>query len=142
MNQDKEKTPGAATPRANDPERTNNMNQNISPTGDDLRQTGQHIVMVNDSVEANAGKFIRATLLRFIETGHQFSADEVREELEGDDLVARTMFKRPNLLPAIIGAASRKGLIEPIGFVKPARPSRHSNRNLIWRATEQGRAAA
>ncbi|MBM6588816.1 hypothetical protein [Brevibacterium sp. RIT 803] len=118
------------------------MNQNISPTGDELRQTGQHIVMVNDSVEANAGKIIRATLLRFIETGQQFSADGVREELEASDLVARAMFKRPNLLPAIIGAASRKGLIEPIGFVKPNRPSRHSNRNLIWRATEQGRAAA
>lgn len=118
------------------------MNKDISPSGDDLRQTGQHIVTLNDSVEANAGKLIRATLLRFIQTGQQFSADEVREELEGNDLVARAMFKRPNLLPAIIGAASRKGLIEPIGIVKPTRPSRHSNRNLIWRATAQGRAAA
>lgn len=118
------------------------MNQNISPTGDDLRDTGQTVVTANDAVEANAGKIIRATLLRFIETGHQFSADEVREELEGNDLVARAMFKRPNLLPAIIGAASRKGLIEPIGIVKPVRPSRHSNRNLIWRAASQGRTAA
>ena len=118
------------------------MNQNISPTGDDLRNEGQHIVEVNDSVEANAGKIIRATLLRFIQSGQQFSADEVREELEGNDLVTRAMFKRPNLLPAIIGGASRKGLIEPIGIVKPSRPSRHANRNLIWRATAQGRAAA
>lgn len=30
MNQDKEKTPGAGTPRANDPERTNNMNQDTN----------------------------------------------------------------------------------------------------------------
>lgn len=118
------------------------MNKNISPSGDDLRESGQTVVTANDAVEANAGKIIRATLLRFIQTGQQFSADEVREELEGNDLVARAMFKRPNLLPAIIGGASRKGLIEPIGIVKPNRPSRHANRNLIWRATQHGKAAA
>ena len=114
----------------------------MNPTGEQLRDAGQHIVEVNDSVQANAGKIIRATLLRFIQAGEPFSADEVREELEGNDAVERAMFKRPNLLPAIIGGASRKGLIEPIGIVKPSRPSRHANRNLIWRATEQGRAAA
>ncbi|TSI12665.1 hypothetical protein [Brevibacterium aurantiacum] len=118
------------------------MNQDISPTGDDLRDTGQTIVTANDAVEANAGKIIRDTIGWLIESGQHFSADDIRAELEGNDLVARAMFKRPNLLPAIIGAASRKGLIEPIGIVKPTRPSRHSNRNLIWRATAQGRAAA
>ena len=55
------------------------MIHSISPTGDDLRNEGQHMVEVNDSVEANAGKIIRATLLRFIQSGQQFSADEVRE---------------------------------------------------------------
>lgn len=118
------------------------MIQTTSPTGDDLRDEGQHIVEVNDSVDANAGRIIRATLRRFIQTGRPFSADEVREELEGNERVTRAMFKRPNLLPAIIGGASRQGLIEPIGIVKPTRPSRHANRNLVWRATEQGRAAA
>lgn len=141
MHTDNEKAP-ADQGEGNDPERDQHMTNYISPTGDDLRDAGQAIVEANDAVEANAGKIIRATLLRFIQTGQQFSADEVREELEGNDLVARAMFKRPNLLPAIIGAASRKGLIEPIGIVKPSRPSRHSNRNLIWRATAQGRAAA
>lgn len=142
MNEGKKKAPGARTPRANDPERTKHMIQNISPTGEDLREDGQTIVIANDAVEANAGKIIRATILRLIESGQHFSADDIRDELEGNDTVERAMFKRPNLLPAIIGAASRKGLIEPIGFVKPTRPSRHSNRNLIWRATAQGRAAA
>lgn len=118
------------------------MHKNISPTGDDLRNDGQHIVAVNDSVEANAGKIIRATIDRLIESGEPFSADDIRDELEGNEKVERAMFKRPNLLPAIIGGASRRGLIEPIGVVKPTRPSRHSNRNLIWRATAQGRAAA
>lgn len=143
MHHDKEKAP-AGQGEGKDTRKVKPMSttQNISPTGDDLRQTGQHIVMVNDSVEANAGKIIRATLLRFIETGQQFSADDIRDELEGNDLVARAMFKRPNLLPAIIGAASRKGLIEPIGIVKPTRPSRHSNRNLTWRATKQQDVAA
>lgn len=116
--------------------------QNTSPTGDDLRDDGQAVVIADDAVEANAGKIIRATLRRLIETGEQFSADDIRSEVEGYDLVARAMFKRPNLLPAIIGGASRKGLIEPIGIVKPTRASRHANRNLIWRATAQGRAAA
>lgn len=114
----------------------------MNPTGEELRDTGQCIVEVNDSVEANAGAVIRATLERLIGSGEPFSADEIRDALEGNDVVARAMFKRPNLLPAIIGAASRKGLIEPIGIVKPTRPSRHANRNLIWRATAQGRAAA
>ena len=114
----------------------------MNPTGDDLRIAGQSIVEANDAVETNAGKLILATLLRFIQTRQPFSADDVREELEGNELIARAMFKRPNLLPAIIGGASRKGLIEPIGIVKPTRASRHANRNLIWRATAQGRAAA
>lgn len=118
------------------------MKHNISPTGDDLHSDGQTIVEANDAVEANAGKIIRATLHRFIQTGQNFSADDVREELEGNDLVARAMFKRPNLLPAIIGGASRRGVIEPVGIVKPTRASRHSNRNLIWRATEQVEVAA
>lgn len=118
------------------------MIQNISSTGDDLREDGQTIVTANDAVEANAGKVIRATIHRLIESGRHFSADDIRDELEGNDTVERAMLKRPNLLPAIIGAASRKGLIEPIGIVKPTRPSRHANRNLIWRATAQGRAAA
>lgn len=144
MNQDKKKAPSSGVLRAKDTRKVNQMSTTKanSPTGEDLRNEGQHIVEVNDSVEANAGKIIRATLLRFIQTGQPFSADEVREELEGNDAVERAMFKRPNLLPAIIGGASRKGLIEPIGIVKPSRPSRHANRNLIWRATEQGRAAA
>lgn len=118
------------------------MSQNISPTGDDLRNEGQHIVEVNDSVEANAGKIIRETIQRFIDLEREFSADDISGEVEGNEVVERAMFKRPNLLPAIIGGASRKGLIEPIGIVKPSRPSRHANRNLIWRATRQGRAAA
>ncbi|WP_240373138.1 hypothetical protein [Brevibacterium zhoupengii] len=118
------------------------MNHNNSPTGEELRDAGQQVVEINDSVEANAGAVIRATLDRLIKSGEPFSADEIRDALEGNEAVERAMFKRPNLLPAIIGGASRKGLIEPIGIVKPTRPSRHSNRNLIWRATEQGRAAA
>ncbi|MGZ1491277.1 hypothetical protein [Brevibacterium sediminis] len=112
------------------------------PTGEQLRNEGQHIVEVNDSVEANAGAVIRAVLDRFIESGEPFSADEIRDALGGNDAVERAMFKRPNLLPAIIGGASRKGLIEPIGIVKPTRPSRHANRNLIWRATNRQEVAA
>lgn len=144
MNQDKKKAPSSGVLRAKDTRKVNQMStsKNISPTGEDLRDSGQHIVEVNDSVEANAGAVIRATLDRLIESGEPFSADEIRDELEGNEVVERAMFKRPNLLPAIIGGASRKGLIEPIGIVKPTRPSRHANRNLIWRATKrQGMAA-
>lgn len=114
----------------------------LSPTGDDLRDAGQTIVTANDAVEANAGKIIRDTIDWLIESGQHFSADDIRDELEGNEAVSRAMFKRPNLLPAIIGAASRKGLIEPIGIVKPTRPSRHANRNLIWRGTKQQDVAA
>lgn len=114
----------------------------MNPTGDDLRNEGQHIVTINDEVEANAGKILREAIDRLIQSGEPFSADEIREAVEDNDKVVRAMFKRPNLLPAIIGGASRRGLIEPIGIVKPTRPSRHANRNLIWRATAQGRAAA
>lgn len=114
----------------------------MNATGEDLRDAGQHIVESNDSVEANAGEIIRATIDQLIGSGEPFSADDIRDALEGNELVARAMFKRPNLLPAIIGGASRKGLIEPIGIVKPTRASRHANRNLVWRATVQGRAAA
>lgn len=143
MHHDKEKAP-AGQGEGKDIRKVKPMSatENISPAGVDLRDDGQNVVIVNDAVEANAGKLIRATLHRLIQRGQHFSADDVREELERNQLVARAMFKRPNLLPAIIGGASRKGLIEPIGIVKPTRPSRHANRNLIWRATAQGRAAA
>lgn len=144
MSQDKKNAPSSGVLRARDTRKVNQMSTTKanSPTGEDLRNAGQHIVEVNDSVEANAGKVIRATLDRFIESGEPFSADEIRDALEGNEVVERAMFKRPNLLPAIIGGASRKGSIEPIGIVKPTRPSRHANRNLIWRATKrQGMAA-
>lgn len=143
MHHDKEKAP-AGQGEGKDTRKVKPMSttQNIRPTGDDLRDAGQTIVTANDAVEANAGKIIRDTIDWLIESGQHFSADDIRDELEGNAAVSRAMFKRPNLLPAIIGAASRKGLIEPIGIVKPTRPSRHSNRNLIWRATAQGRVAA
>lgn len=141
MHTDKEKAP-AGQGEGDDPERDQHMTNDISPTGDDLREDGQTIVTANDAVEANAGKIIRAVVQRLIESGQHFSADDIRGEIEDNETVERAMFKRPNLLPAIIGAASRKGLIEPIGIVKPTRPSRHSNRNLIWRATKRQDVAA
>lgn len=141
MHTDKEKAP-ADQGEGNDPERDQHMTNYISPTGDDLREAGQAIVTANDAVEANAGKAIQSMILAFVAEGSDFSADDIREKFEGVDYVTRAMFRRPNLLPAIIGAASRKGLIEPIGIVKPSRPSRHSNRNLIWRGTKQQDVAA
>lgn len=143
MNHDKKKAP-AGQGEGEDIRKVNQMSTTKanSPTGEELRDAGQHIVEVNDSVEANAGAVIRSVIERLIKSGEPFSADEIRDALEGNEAVERAMFKRPNLLPAIIGGASRKGLIEPIGIVKPSRPSRHANRNLIWRATNrQGMAA-
>ena len=89
MNQDKKKAPSSGVLRAKDTRKVNQMSTTKAnrPTGEELRNTGQHIVEVNDSVEANAGAVIRATLERFIESGEPFSADEVRDALEGNDTV-------------------------------------------------------
>lgn len=118
------------------------MIQNISPSGDDLASAGQKIVIANDAVKVNAGDQIRNVIDEYIKSGRTFTADDVREAFIDNEIVERAMFMKPNLLPALIAGASRRGLIVAVGHCKPSRASRHANPNRIWQATRMQEAAA
>ena len=118
------------------------MIQNIRPTGDSLAEAGQEIVIANDAVKDNAGDQIRKVIDEYIKSGCTFTADDVREAFIGNEVIERAMFMKPNLLPALIAGASRRGLIVAVGYCKPSRASRHANPNRIWQAVKHARAAA
>ncbi len=118
------------------------MIQSISPSGDDLASAGQKIVIANDAVKANAGDQIRNVIDEYIKSGRTFTADDIREAFIDNEIVERAMFMKPNLLPALIAGASRRGLIVAVGYCKPSRASRHANPNRIWQATRMQEVAA
>jgi hypothetical protein len=60
--------------------------------------------------------------------GKTFSADDV-QFLTG----ARPLECSPNLIGAVINAAAKAGLIEPVGFVRSGRVIGHGNRLIVWK---------
>ncbi|WP_027503324.1 hypothetical protein [Rhodococcus sp. UNC363MFTsu5.1] len=56
-----------------------------------------------------------------------FSADTVRALIP-----ASAGEGNPNVLPALFLNASKRQRITPVGYIAPARHTRHGNRNRLW----------
>lgn len=109
-------------------------------TGESLRDAGQAAVIAADEMEANAGEYITAQIREFIDEGREFSADDIREALDGYRPIRRAMAIHPNLLPAIMAGFSKKKAIVPVGVCRPSRASRRTNWNMVWKAAPPTRA--
>lgn len=101
--------------------------------GDDLRDAGIEAVLAADvALNRNYAELVDQAIDAFVEAGMTFSADDIRDWIERHHPEAEA--HSHNVLPGAFGRASRAGRIEPVGFTKPTRASRHGNRNLVWRA--------
>lgn len=67
---------------------------------------------------------------RLCRQGRQFTVDDVRQRIP-DGIEPHS----PNVLPSLIRLWSSRGAIEPVGWVRSNRASRHASVNRIWRGT-------
>lgn len=103
-------------------------------TGMDLRDQGTAAVIAADTApHRGAGDFIRSVIQDFAALSIEFTADDIRDALRDNDTVTRELYHRPNLLPAHLGSAAHRGLIEAVGLYRPTRASRRASRNLVWK---------
>ena len=102
----------------------------------DLRNEGQAATIAADcAAHRGAGEYIAAVIEEYADSGREFTADDVREALRDNEKVRAALIDRPNLLPAHLGSAARRGLIEGVAFYRPSRASRRASRNLVWKGT-------
>ena len=101
--------------------------------GMELRDAGTAAVIAADvAVHKGAGEHIKATIAEYAASGREFTAEDVREVLKDNTLVVRELASKPNLLPALMGNASKGGLIHCVGMCRSSRASRRASRNLVW----------
>ena len=101
--------------------------------GTQLRDDGMEAVIAADvAVHRGAGVFIRSVIQEYADSGVEFTAEDVREALRDNDLVVRELASKPNLLPALMGHASKGGVIRCVGMCRSSRASRRASRNLVW----------
>ncbi|MCD2263259.1 hypothetical protein K3888_11175 [Dietzia aurantiaca] len=85
-------------------------------------------------VVANAPTDYRAAAIdaidSLVEAGDPFTVEDIAARIPSELPPAH-----PNLLPALIGARARNGLIVPMGRYRTTRRSRHSSKNTVWRAS-------
>ena len=62
--------------------------------------------------------------------GVEFTADDVRRRIP-DDVEPHSH----NVLPSLIRLWASRGHIEPVGWVRSTRPTRHASVNRVWRGT-------
>ena len=103
-------------------------------TGIDLKVLGTDLIVESDRQRENAGEYIADAIQALINTGRDFTAEDVRDQLRDKPAVLAVMAERPNLLSAHFAGASRSGDIRPVGFTIPARASRHGSVIRVWRA--------
>lgn len=70
-------------------------------------------------------------LAAFSRQRREFTADDVREAIPPEADPPHS----PNTLPSLINAWSRRGAIEPVGWVRSTRRTRHASVNRVWRGT-------
>lgn len=89
------------------------------------------------SKPSEAGALLRAVIEDMAESGESFDADDVRSRFDGDGedalLVRRTLANRPNVMAGAFAGARARGVIVPVGMVRPGRGSRKGNRHMLWR---------
>lgn len=88
-----------------------------------------------------AGSFInevRETFLDLIDAGEPFTAEDVRNDLSQE--AKHWLNAHPNSLGSLFMVYRAQRYIEPVGWGKPKRKSRHGNFIRIWVATPARRA--
>lgn len=89
------------------------------------------------SKPSEAGVRIRAVIEDMAESGESFDAEDVRARFAGDGedalLVRRTLARRPSVLSGAFAGARARGVIVPVGMVRPGRGSRKGNRHMLWK---------
>lgn len=87
-------------------------------------------------VDANSHPAWRAcadqTILDLAKSGREFAADDVTAVCGQP--------AHPNATGARFSAASRRGIIEPVGYRQAVRKERHASRMLTWRGTAKAGA--
>lgn len=71
-------------------------------------------------------------IIRLARLGIHFNAQDVTD--------AVGLPARPNAVGARFSAASRRGIIVPVGYAQSTRPDRHASRMLVWQGTERAQA--
>jgi hypothetical protein len=72
--------------------------------------------------------------------GEPFTSDHLEQAIEHDPNGIRPDSR--NAIGAAFGAASRRGVIEPVGYTQSQRPEAHARVVRVWRGTGQGQVAA
>lgn len=106
------------------------MAHDLNP-GEQLQLLGAEGVLAAECA-INRGGFreqAEAALAQMISEGCTFTADRLRDHISSD-----VEPHHPNVLPAVIRSAARRGLIEPVGWEPSTRPTRHASVNRVWRA--------
>lgn len=86
------------------------------------------VIAAAESVTRRSAKaHVIEAIQRRAESGRPFTADDVQRDLP-EDIEPHS----PNLLPALINGASKRGLIRMHGLARSSRPSRHAGRVCIW----------
>lgn len=80
-----------------------------------------------EAVHRSAKTYYIEIIQRCAEAGQPFTSDDVTAQLP-DDVEPHS----PNLLPALMQGAAKRGLIQMHGFAHSTRPSRHASRVCVW----------
>lgn len=106
-------------------------------TGRQLRADGEAAVIAADQAPyRDAAKHIDAAIVELAGTGRPFTAEDVRARVGGIAIVQARMSEAPNLLPALMSAASNRGLIRHIGWAESTRPSARSRAIRLWEGVQ------
>jgi hypothetical protein len=77
---------------------------------------------------------IASTIERLAASGATFTSDDVRAETQ-------PLGSPPQVIGALIAAASRAGTIHRVGFVQTGRPEAHGRHVAVWTGVEDGGAS-
>lgn len=105
----------------------------IPITGLDLRNAGIAATLAADTApHRDAAPFIRQAVEDLASTHREFTAEDVRARIAGNEHVAQEIADRPNLLPAVFSGAANAGLIRAVGYTRATRRSRHASVMRVW----------
>lgn len=85
------------------------------------------VIAAANTVHRSAKSYLIEAIQRRAESGLPFTSDDLQADLPAD-----VEPHSPNLLPALINGASRRGLIRMHGLAHSTRPSRHAGRVCVW----------
>lgn len=103
-------------------------------SGEQLQLLGTESVLAAE-VAVHRSTFLEhaeVALAELIRERCEFTADALRERVPPE-----VQPHHPNVLPAIIQAAARRGEIVPVRWEPSTRPSRHASVNRVWIAADE-----